>query len=163
MHSPIPPSDTLQAPILQHADSPQALRACFALMCELRPHLTHAEDFVDQVTRQAEQNYRLLAAWEGEDAVGLAGYRLQENLMYGRFLYVDDLVTRADRRSHGIGAALLGEIQKMAHLQRCRRVVLDTGLGNALAQRFYYRQGLLATGMHFSLSLATEMSEEAGR
>jgi hypothetical protein len=28
--------------------------------------------------------------------------------------------------------------------------VLDTGLSNAFAQRFCFRQGLLATGLHFS-------------
>ncbi|TCT87714.1 hypothetical protein EDC48_11182 [Gibbsiella quercinecans] len=27
--------------------------------------------------------------------MGLAGYRIQENLLYGRFLYLDDLVTVA--------------------------------------------------------------------
>jgi len=31
----------------------------------------------------------------------------------------------------------------------CKNFVLDTGLHMALAQRFYFRQGLLARGMHF--------------
>jgi len=29
------------------------------------------------------------------------------------------------------------------------RLVLDTGLANALAQRFYFRQGLLTSSMRF--------------
>lgn len=38
---------------------------------------------------------RLLAGWQSQQVLGLAGYRIQENLLYGRFLYLDDLVTVA--------------------------------------------------------------------
>jgi hypothetical protein len=37
--------------------------------------------------------------------------------------------------------------------QSCRHFVLDTGLHMALAQRFYFRQGLLAHSMGFSETL----------
>jgi len=37
--------------------------------------------------------------------------------------------------------------------------VLDTGLHIALAQRFYFRQGLLAHAMGFSETLLTPMAE----
>ena len=36
----------------------------------------------------------------------------------------------------------------------CSRLVLDTGLDNVLAHRFYYRQGLLARALRFSHDLA---------
>ncbi len=36
----------------------------------------------------------------------------------------------------------------------CRRMILDTGLENALAQRFYFRFGMLARGLHFGIDLA---------
>ncbi|MCJ9714285.1 GNAT family N-acetyltransferase, partial [Bordetella hinzii] len=35
----------------------------------------------------------------------------------------------------------------------CAQLVLDTGLGNALAQRFYFRQGLLSAALHFRQAL----------
>lgn len=129
------------------------LLACFPLMRELRPHLADAGQFVRQVERQAEQGYRLLAARQGEEVLGLAGCRLQENLIYGRFLYVDDLVTREDQRRTGIGERLLATARDEARRLGCKNLVLDTGLGNALAQRFYFRQGLLAAGMHFREAL----------
>lgn len=138
---------------LAHVETDAQLQACFAVMSELRPHLADTAAFIDQVRRQAGQNYRLLAAWQGEEAKALAGYRLQENLLYGRFLYVDDLVASAEARSHGLGAALIDALREEARAQGCAHLVLDTALGNALGQRFYFRQGLLAKAMHFSQAL----------
>jgi len=134
---------------LTTAGSEHDYRACFDVMRALRPHLTDADAFVAQVRRQAAQGYRLLAAWRDGRVDALAGYRVQENLLYGRFLYVDDLVAAPDARRHGAGAMLIDALRDEGRLQRCATLVLDTGLANALAQRFYFRQGLLATGMHF--------------
>lgn len=66
---------------LAHAETDAQLQACFAVMSELRPHLVDTAAFIDQIRRQAGQNYRLLAAWQGEEAKALAGYRLLENLL----------------------------------------------------------------------------------
>jgi len=134
---------------LSHLDSDRDIQAGFAVMRELRPHLTDAAAFTAQVHRQARQGYRILAAWQGGQIKALAGYRLQENTLYGRFLYVDDLVTASDARGQGLGARLLDTLRDEARQQDCAHFVLDTGLGNSLAQRFYFRQGLLAIGMHF--------------
>lgn len=138
---------------LSHLDGDQDIQASFAVMRELRPHLTDVDAYTAQVHRQAGQGYRILAAWQGDQVKALAGYRLQENTLYGRFLYVDDLVTTADARSAGLGAKLLDALREEARKQDCAHFVLDTGLGNALAQRFYFRQGLLAIGMHFRQAL----------
>lgn len=125
------------------------LRACFPVMRELRPHLADERDFVDRVARMRAENYALLAVWEDGAPVALAGYRHQENLIYGRFLYVDDLVVTERSRGARHGAGLLRALERMAREQGCAKLVLDTGLGNALAQRFYFRQGLLTGAMRF--------------
>ena len=138
---------------LSLADTDQDYLACFEIMLELRPHLAGAAAFAEQARRQSKQGYRLLAAWQAERVMGLAGYRVQENLIYGRFLYVDDLVIAADARCQGLGAKLIDALREEARRQDCARLVLDTGLGNALGQRFYFRQGLLAHGLHFSQQL----------
>jgi hypothetical protein len=46
-----------------------------------------------RVARQRAEGYRVLATWRGREPVALAGYRIAENLIHGRFIYVDDLVT----------------------------------------------------------------------
>jgi len=154
LHCGLDDKETLMPPFqLRHLDSDADIQAGFGVMQQLRPHLTDAAAFVAQVHRQAAQGYRILAAWRDGQVQALAGYRLQENTIYGRFLYVDDLVTAAATRSEGLGAQLLEALREQARGQDCAHLVLDTGLGNALAQRFYFRQGLLAAGMHFRQAL----------
>jgi GNAT superfamily N-acetyltransferase len=139
---------------LRHVETNQDFHAAFAVMRELRPHLADVDGFIAQVERQARQGYRLLAAWAGTELVGLAGYRHQENLIYGRFLYIDDLVTTASVRSTGVGAALIHAVREEAYRHGCKQLMLDTALGNSLAQRFYFRQGLLSRALHFGQALA---------
>lgn len=138
---------------LRHLESDQDYQTGFEVMRELRPHLTDASAFAAQVRRQAEQGYRLLAAWRDEQIQGLAGYRLQENLIYGRFIYLDDLITTENARRHRVGATLIDSVRDEARRQGCAHFVLDTGLANALGQRFYFRQGLLAKALHFGQQL----------
>jgi GNAT superfamily N-acetyltransferase len=141
---------------LQHLKEPEAINASFALMRVLRPHLEAPDRYVQQVLRQTGQGYRLLAAKEGEEIVGLAGYRELENLLYGRFVYVDDLVVSPALRRSGLGGRLLGAVRHEALQRGCAHLVLDTGLHMPLAQRFYFRYELLARGMHFTQKLSKE-------
>ncbi len=141
---------------IKHIETDTDLDASFSVMKELRPHLSDRATYAAQVVRQRAQGYRLLAAWRDDAIVGLAGYRLQDNLLYGRFIYVDDLVVTASLHRSGIGERLLQTAREQAIALRCKHFVLDTGLHMALAQRFYFRQGLLARGMHFVEPLAQE-------
>ncbi|HEX5538837.1 MAG TPA: GNAT family N-acetyltransferase [Methylophilaceae bacterium] len=134
---------------LRHAESTAEILACYSVMRELRPHLATSEEFLERVRRQAEQGYRLLAAWRGNEAWALAGYRSMEMLIHGKFIYVDDLVTREGARGKRLGQQLLAYLYGMAWEQDCSRVMLDTGIANGLAQRFYFRMGMLPTGLHF--------------
>ena len=85
--------------------------------------------------------YQILAYWDERRAVAVAGYRLQENLVHGQFLFVNDLVTLPDMRGMGLGAALLRELGEAARVAGCGRMVLDTGASNVRAQSFYRREG----------------------
>src|SRR5215475_13201207 len=113
---------------LSHIDDAQDCGACFDVMRELRPHLPGAQAFAEQIRRQAAQGYRLLAAWRDGAVAALAGYRVQENLLYGRFLYVDDLVTAAGARGLGLGGQLIDALRMEARRQGCAHLVLDTAI-----------------------------------
>lgn len=144
---------TSTEPSLRHLETPEEWQACLPLMRELRPHLAHDDAFAERLARMHQQNYRLLAVMRDGEALALAGYRYQENLIYGRFLYVDDLVVAPSARGSRWGARLIAELDHLARGADCDKLVLDTGLGNALAQRFYFRQGLLTSAIRFSKSL----------
>jgi GNAT superfamily N-acetyltransferase len=127
--------------------------ACYELMRQLRPHLKSQEEFIARWRRQSADGYRIVALWGQGGPVALAGYRVTENLVHGKFLYVDDLVSDQAERSRGYGAKLLDKLKEEGRALGCKKLVLDTGLDNALAHRFYYRQGLLAQALRFNIPL----------
>lgn len=129
--------------VLRHAHGPEDLKACFPVISLLRPSLKSAEDWEERASEMATFGYRVLAAWEGDGVVAVAGYRVMENLIHGHFLYVDDLVTAESERGKGLGAALLTELTAIGVDEYCNRLVLDTAATNENARRFYKREGLL--------------------
>ncbi|MBU3055065.1 GNAT family N-acetyltransferase [Pseudomonas indica] len=148
-HQSLPSVLDLADPALRPLDGPGDLRAAYPVMRELRPHLASEADFLARVERMRPQGYRLVGAFDGAALVALAGYRLQENLVYGAFLYVDDLITAEPHRGGHWGARLLRALDRVARAEGCARLVLDTGLANARAQRFYFREGLYTGALRF--------------
>ncbi|GGF29381.1 N-acetyltransferase GCN5 [Aliidongia dinghuensis] len=135
-------------------DDARATAPCLPVLRVLRPHLGADEAVLAQLARQAAEGYRLLAAVDSEDKVlALAGWRFQENTVYGRFLYVDDLVTLPDRRGEGLGECLIEALAAQARAAGCRRLALDSGVTNSAAHRFYFRQRLTVGAFRFSLPL----------
>ncbi len=139
--------------VLRHAESDSDIRACFPMMRVLRPHLADADTFLARVRSQAAASYRILAAWAGDAPIGLAGYRWQENLIRGRFCYVDDLVVGETARRGGVGARLLDGVADAARAEGLEFLVLDTAIDNALGQRFYFRYGMLPLALRFAMPL----------
>ena len=139
--------------VLRHAESDADILACYEPMRELRPHIGSAHELLTRVRRQARDSYRLLAAWHGGNAVAVAGYRITETLIRGRFLYVDDLVTVAAARGSGLGARLLAAVAAEARTLGLGVVALDTALDNFQAHRFYEREGMRAAAKRYVLEL----------
>lgn len=78
-----------------------------------------------------------------------------ENLAWGQFVYVDDLVTRVELRRRGHAAAVIEWVEEEGRRQRCAQLHLDSGVGpeRADAHRFYFRHGLVITAYHFARGL----------
>lgn len=133
---------------IQPADTQQAVRACFPVIHQLRPHLD-MDGFLDAVEEQREEGYRLACLEDEGEVRAVAGYRIQHSLWRGRFLYVDDLVTYEDHRSKGYGTALVDWLKAQASQAGCRELRLDSGTQRADAHRFYEREGLEVRALHF--------------
>lgn len=138
---------------IRPVQSQDDLSLCYALMRQLRPHLTEFSDFVRRWTVQQGEGYRLAALWDQGQVAALAGYRVQHNLVHDRHLYVDDLVTRDDLRGQGHGERLMDWLKAEAQRLECEKLILDTPLSNVLGHRFYYRQGLVASALRFNIPL----------
>ena len=118
-----------------------------ALLRTLRTTLDDAA-FAVRLARAEAQGYRVLAAYEDETMVGVLGYRITDDLCWGRTFYVDDLVVAPDKRGAGIGARLLAEAKRMAK-GTCDHLRLGSGLTRHDAHRFYETQGLRRFSVQF--------------
>jgi GNAT superfamily N-acetyltransferase len=135
------------------AKSDSDIERCYAVMAQLRPHVP-ASEFVSRVRRQMQSGgYQLAYLEEGGQVRSVAGFRIGENLYYGRFLYVDDLATDAGARSQGFGKRLLDWVIHYARQQGCAAVALDSGVQRFAAHRFYLQNRMEITCHHFALKL----------
>jgi len=135
------------------AETDADIAACFDVMAQLRTHLSR-DEFVPRVRRQMAAGYRLAVVEADARVVAAAGYRLGENLAWGRFLYVDDLVTDQTVRSRGHGQELFDWLVAAARATKCDQFHLDSGVQRFDTHRFYLRNRMRITSHHFSLSLA---------
>jgi len=132
--------------------SDDEIKACFPVIVQLRPSYTEAE-FLSQVKCQHENNYHLAYLKDNETVCSVAGYRYSENLAWGKFLYVDDLVTDNKQRSHGYGKVLLNWLIEQARNNHCKQMHLDSGVQRIDAHRFYQREAFINTGHHYAFTL----------
>lgn len=135
------------------ANSDQEIASCHAVMRELRPHIEE-KSFVSRVRSQQKYGYMLAYVQEAPVPVAVAGFRIAQSLSWGRFLYVDDLVTLPGHRSRGYGAALLAWLADFAAEQDCQQLHLDSGIQRKDAHRFYEREGMELIGYHFRKAVA---------
>jgi GNAT superfamily N-acetyltransferase len=131
------------------ASTDKEIAACFPVMRALRPHLDETS-FVPRIRTLEISGYRLAGVYEAGTPVAVAGFRLGDSLAWGRYLYVDDLVTLPEHRSRGHGARLLAWLGDFAVQAGCDQLHLDSGVQRKDAHRFYEREGLQLASYHFA-------------
>ncbi|MDQ6606265.1 MAG: GNAT family N-acetyltransferase [Actinomycetota bacterium] len=125
----------------------------FPVLAELRTELT-AEALEAVYAEGHPQGLRFTAAYDDTGrCLGVAGWRVMATTATLRKLYVDDLVTAAAARSAGVGSALLTELVQRARAAGCAVLDLDSGVHRADAHRFYFRERMAITALHFTRPL----------
>ena len=118
---------------------------------QLRPHLpaSYAGRMKEVFASGAEMAVALV---DGEVA-GVTVFRIIEKTFSGRELYCDDLVTDENRRSKGVGRALIGYMERVGRERNCDTLALDSGTHRQQAHKFYFREQMPITAFHFSKKL----------
>jgi GNAT superfamily N-acetyltransferase len=145
-------SEDLPITIVEHTGDPAPIAE---VLLELRPQYEHA-DAIAKTLRELtrSQGLRVFGAHIGDDPIAAAAatVRLQTSLSQGRFLYVDDLVTRGNMRGRGLAGRLMGRVDELAvEAGIPGKVQLDSGVGDhrAAAHAFYGGRGMWIAGFHF--------------
>jgi len=131
------------------AETDAEIEACHPVLAQLRPHVP-ADGFVALIRRLESGGYRLAYIADEDTVRAVAGYRYIDQLVHGKVLYVDDLVTEQELRSQGYGAALLDWLYELAQSTGCAAFELDSGVHRAAAHRFYFRHRMTISAFHFT-------------
>ena len=118
---------------------------------QLRPHLP--ADYAAKMARVLTEA-RMALAVEGNAVLGLAVYRWHENTFDGLKFYIDDLVTDEERRSQGVGHALITHLEQVAKDLGANGLVLDSGAQRTQAHKFYFREGFVIPAFNFKKSFS---------
>lgn len=137
---------------IHEAKTDDAIRRCFPVLLELRPHLVEAE-FVPRIRRQMSAGYRMAYAAIDNDIAAVAGFRFFEMLAWGKAMYVDDLVSSERARGKGFGSKLIDWLIQQARAANCDQFHLDSGVHRFAAHRFYLHKGMDITSHHFAMRL----------
>ena len=96
-----------------------------------------------RVLLAGDSTFAILA---GHPAVGLALVTLRTNVWYdGLVALLDELYVVPDRRSEGIGSAIIGRLMAVAHERGVDLIEINVDEGDVDAQRFYARHGFSPT------------------
>ena len=102
-----------------------------------------------RLTIAGDQSVMLIAV-AGERIVGIcSAYIDLLSIRYGVRCWVEDLAVDPDRRSLGIGAALLAAARGFARSRGASHLELDSGDARPDAHRFYERDGANVLGRSF--------------
>jgi GNAT superfamily N-acetyltransferase len=139
-------------PTIRPATTPEQIARCFPVVTQLRPHLTEA-GFIAQVQRQQRDGYVLAFLTDRKLIKAAAGFRFLESLSWGKYMYVDDLITAEKFRSQGHGQKLLDWLVRRAKAKGCDQFHLDSGVHRFGAHRFYLMKRLDIIAHHFAMKL----------
>lgn len=126
--------------------------AMYPLIRQLNPDMCR-EQFELRLTSMLAQGYRCIGAYRGESMVGLAGFWIGTRLWCGQYIDIDNVVVDESERSSGVGKQMVAWVENAGKQLGCEIAVLDSYVVSHAAHRFYFREGYIIRGYHFTKAL----------
>jgi len=123
--------------------------AIFQLIVQLATYEQAAEEVTNSPELMLQENKYFQALVVESDSGQIIGFALYFFAYYtwvGKSLYLDDLFILPEYRSHGIGKALLSELQAIARIENCKRIRWQVLDWNSPAIEFYKSLGARISG-----------------
>jgi diamine N-acetyltransferase len=118
---------------------------------ELFEYLEHTYNPVKLVKSIRKENNIYFLAWQNGDPVGfikVKKHSLNENIESPVQMELQKLYILPEHQGHGIGTALLHEVEQLAHALGPDYIWLDTHVHNERAVRLYEKHGFRKMGKH---------------
>lgn len=133
--------------------TPEEIHTIFPLIKQLNPtmeeHLFHK-----RLEVMLEKGYRCAAAFDDAGhMMGLSGFWVLCRFWCGEHVDMDNVIIDERFRGQGVGKKLMEWIENWARARGITFAVLDAYAENAPAHQFYFRQGYIIRGFHFTKEL----------
>ena len=139
--------------MINFATTDEEINACYRVMAELRTHIK-PEEFLPRVRRQMERfDYKLAYLKDEGEVKAVAGIRISEWLHGGKYVEIDDLVSKAGDRSKGYGGQLFDWVVDFAKAENCDHVRLLSGVQRFDAHRFYLTKRMNIEAHYFTIKI----------
>ncbi len=134
------------------AQTDNEIQNCYSVMAELRPHI-QAGEFLERVKKQEGISGFQLAYIIDEEVKAVAGFRISEWFAGGKYLCIEDLVSKESERSKGYGGKLFDWLVEYATKENCDQIQLVSHVRRFDAHRFYLNKRMIIEAHYFSMAL----------
>jgi len=97
-----------------------------------------------------DRGYAQIIYYVNNEAIALAGFWVNTKLFSGKYIDVDNVIVAPKHRGLGVGALLMKWIEEHAKQIEAKMIVLDAFLESRKAHQFYFKQGYVVKGFHFT-------------
>jgi GNAT superfamily N-acetyltransferase len=136
---------------VQLVNSNTDLSSIAKVLIQLRPQYTE-QLLIKQIKKQQGAGYQLAYITVDDDVLCVAGFVIGEKLAWGKYIYIDDLVTNEKYRSTGAGTFMLDWFKSYCKELGCEQLHLDSGIQKFPAHRFYLTNRFNIASHHFSIT-----------
>ena len=138
--------------MIKFAENNTELIECFNVLSPLRPHLS-LDSFISSVERMSESTSYQVVYLKDDEIRAVAGFRISEWLHTGKYLEIEELITKEGERSKGYGGELFDWVLEYAKDQECSQLRLVSGISRDQAHKFYLNKGMSFEAKYFSIGV----------
>ncbi len=140
-------------PIIKKLETKKEMLTAYPLLTQMY-HGMKKDEYEIYLNEMIEtNNFMMVAAFENNQIVGVAGYWILRMLYCGRYVQVSSFVVDQEKRGSGIGKRILDAIAAIAEELKCQKIILDSYTENKQSHALYYRENFYIRGFHFMKDL----------
>jgi len=139
---------------IQLALSDEAVLRCKHILCDLYPHIPQEDEaFLFTIRKLQVEGYNLAYIEKNGTAASLVGFRVGENLAWGKYIFIDELATAPKYRHQGLASAIIDWLADYAKTKKCSKIFLDFVMMDQKAKAWAEQKGFKPYSTRYAITL----------
>lgn len=139
---------------IQLALSDEAVLRCKSILRNLYPHIPQEDDaFLFTIRKLQVEGYNLAYIEKDGIAASLVGFRVGENLAWGKYIFIDELATAPNYRHQGLASAIVDWLIDYAKTKKCSKVFLDFVMMDDKAKEWARQKGFKEYSTRYAITI----------